>query len=151
MNLKRGDALFAAQHEVQNLEPSEQRNFGFLEDRSSLERESIRRAIVLTALFALPVPRAGCAFVNVIVLATRTLRASGPAAQEQIRPARLLIGEQPVEISKRHLTDETRFGCFVIGHASENSAKQDGSQQSHNPLNFGGGLRWGSMSGSESL
>jgi hypothetical protein len=136
MDLQGAHAL-AAQHEVENLEPSEQRNFGFLEDGSSLERKSIGRAIVLAALFALPMPRTRLARVHVIVATTDALNdAIGPTASVKIRPARPLIGEQPVEVGKGHLADEARLGVSVVAHASEISAKPDGSQLSHNPQIF---------------
>jgi len=132
MNLKRADAFLARYHQMQNLEPSAQRYLGFFEDRSSLEREPIGRAIIFAALLALPMPRTRGAFVHVFVVTAGTFWASGPATQEQIRPARLLIREQPLEVAERHLRHESEFGLSVVRHASDIRSKQNGSQVSDN-------------------
>jgi hypothetical protein len=133
VNLKRAHTFLAGEHEVQDFEPSAKRNFGFLENGSSLEREAIGRAVILAAFLALPMPRAGRAFINVIVAASRAAWAARPSAQEQISPATRLIGKEPIELSERHLADEARFSVFVIAHASDISANRRGSQESHNP------------------
>jgi hypothetical protein len=79
-------------------------------------------------------PRTRRAFVHMIILASRAERASGPAMQEQIRPARLLVWKQPIEVGKRHLANEAWFVFCVIGHASDISAKPNGSQLPDNSL-----------------
>ena len=137
MDLQSAHAFLAGQHEVQNLEPSEQRLLSFLKDGSGLERKAVGRAIVLAAFFALPMPRTCGALVYVIVVAARASRTGGPSAQEQIDPARPFIRKQAVKVCKRHLADEARFGVSVVAHALEISAKSDGSQVSHNPQIFG--------------
>jgi hypothetical protein len=133
VNLERAHALLAGEHEVKNLEPCSERNLGFLEDGPCLEREAVGRAVIFAAFLALPVPRSGCALVDVIVVAAGAMRAARPTAQEQVSPARLLIGKEPIKFGKRHLANEAWFGVFVIAHASDISADLGGSQQSHNP------------------
>src|SRR6266404_1816131 len=108
MDLQGADSLLGSQHQMQNLEPLQQRLFGFLENRSSLEREAVGRARLGSALHTLPVPRTRLAFVNVIVGATRASRTLRPATRVEIGPARFLIREQPVEISQRQLRYKSR-------------------------------------------
>ena len=128
MNLKRADSFLRREHQVQDFKPRAKGHLGFLKNRSGLEGEAVRRAVILAAFLTLPVPRSRGTLVHVIVLASRAERSSGPAMQKQIRPARLLVRKHPIEIGKRHLADETGFVLFVIGHASDISEKQDGSQ-----------------------
>ncbi len=134
MNLQRTDALFGGQHEQQSFEPRTQRQFGFLEDRPRLERKTIRRAIIFAAFLALPVPRTRRALINMIVLTARAFRASGPAAQEQIRPTRLLVWKHALEVGERHLSRKFRFVFFPILHDPYISKKQRGSQHQHTSL-----------------
>jgi hypothetical protein len=81
VNLQCADAFFGREHQMENLEPCEQWLLGFLEDRPCRQREAIGRTVRLAALFALPVPRARLACVNVIVPAADALHRA-------IRPAR---------------------------------------------------------------
>lgn len=132
MDLQRTDAFLRGQHEMQHMKPSTQRQLGFLEDGSGLEREAIRRAIVFAALLALPVPRARRALVNMIVLAAWALGASGPAAQQQVGPARLFVGEQMIELRERHLSREFWFAVLPrLLHNVNNSGLFNGSQLRH--------------------
>lgn len=95
---------------MQHLEPRAQRHLSFLKDRSRLEREAVGRAIIFAAFLALPVPQASrAALVEMIVVTARTARARGPAMQQQIRPARLLVWEHSLELSNRQLTDDYRL------------------------------------------
>lgn len=132
MNLKRADAFLAGQHQMQGFKPRAQRHLSFLEDRFSLERKAVGRAIILAAFFTLPVPRTRRALVDLGIVASRTVRTVRPAAQEQVGPARLLVRKQPVELSKRHLTNETRL-VLALAHNQNLSGIDRGSQQSHNP------------------
>jgi len=133
VNLKRAHALLAGEHEVKNLKPRAERHLGLLEDGSRLEREAVRRAVIFAAFLALPVPRSGGAFIDAIVIAAGAVRSARPAAQEQVGPARLLIWKEPIEVSKRHLANEARFGIFVIAHVRDISVDLDGRRQAHNP------------------
>jgi hypothetical protein len=134
MDLERAHSLLARDHQVQNLEPNQQRFFGFLKDGSGSKREPIRRARFRTALHTLPVPRTRSAFVNVIVLTTRALRASGPASQQQISATCVLIREQRIELTERQLSHKTRLVLACFRHASDISANARVSQEPDNPL-----------------
>jgi hypothetical protein len=142
MDLKSADSLLRREHKIEHLKPRAKGHLGFLKNGPSFEREAVRRAIILAALLALPVPRARRALVHMVILASRAERASGPAMQEQIRPARLLIWKHPIEIRESHLPDEARFVFCVIGHTPDISAKQDGSQLPDNPLFYQARRKW---------
>jgi hypothetical protein len=133
MNLECADPLLARDHQVQNLEPHNQRLLGFLEDGSGREREAIRRARFGTALHTLPMPRTRRAFVHVIVLTARTLRATGPTSQQQIRAACVLIREQRIEVAERHLSHKTRLVLVCFRHAPDISEDLRVSQEPDNP------------------
>ena len=132
VNLQGTDTFLGSEHQMENLEPHAERLFGFLENRPSFEREAIRRAIVLTALLTLPVPRMRFTRVYMIVAAARTFDASGPAPREQIRPARFLIGEHSLELGERHLRNQFRLGFSFVHHDSDISKKESGSQERGN-------------------
>ena len=132
VNLQRADALLGGEHQMENLEPHTERLFSFLENRSSLEREAIGRAIILAAFLTLPVPGMRFACVHMIVAATRAFHTAGPAAREQIRPARFLIGEHSLELGKRQLRNQFRLCVSFVHHDSDISKKRRGSQQRGN-------------------
>ncbi len=116
MKLPSAHSFLAHEHQVQDFKPHEERLLGFLEDGSGFKREAVRRAIVLAALLALPVPCASrAALVNVIVAATWALWASRPASQHEIGPTRCFVGKRRIELRKRHLLDEYRIavGCHA--------------------------------------
>lgn len=125
MDLQCADSLLARDHQVQDLEPHNQRLFAFLENGSSRQREAIGRTRLWAALHTLPVPRPRRALIHVIVLTTRTFRASRPASRQQIRAACFLIRKQRIELAQRQLPNETRLMfvlCFC--HDSEISKKR---------------------------
>jgi hypothetical protein len=137
MNLHRADSLLARQHQVQNLEPYQQRIFAFLEDRSRLEREAIRCAIVLAALLALPMRHPDLARVDVIVLAARASDAVRPAARVQIFAAGILVRKHGLELADSDLSDDLRFRLFplvVLRHNRNYRRFSHGSQQRHTSL-----------------
>jgi hypothetical protein len=134
MNLQCADSLLARDHQVQNLEPHNQRLLGFLKDGSGRERETVGRARLRSALHTLPVPRTRRTLVNVIVLATWTLWASRPAAQQQVCAACFLIRKQRIELAERHLSHKTRLVLVCFRHASDISANERVSQEPDNPL-----------------
>ena len=109
VNLVSTNALFAGEHQMENPEPRAQRLLCLLKDCFRFKREAIRRAIILAALFALPVPRTRGALVNTFVVATRAAWTGGPTPQQQIIPTRLFIREQCVELGKGHLANECRL------------------------------------------
>lgn len=114
VNLQGADTFLGREHEMENLEPIQQRFLGFLENGSGCERETVRRAIVLAALFALPVPWSRFAHIDVIVGATDALDdAIRPASIPEIGAARILIGEHLLELSNGHLADDLRL-CFAV-------------------------------------
>ena len=134
MDLECADSLLARDHQVQNLEPHDERLLRFLEDGSGSERKTIGRARLRAALHTLPVPRTRRTLVHVIVLATRTLRAGGPTSQEQISAACVLIREERIEVAERHLSHKTRLVLVVSRHARDISEDLRVSQEPDNPL-----------------
>ena len=133
MDLQSADSLLAGDHQVQNLEPHQQRLLRFLEDRSRREREAIWRAGLWTALYTLPVPRTRRALVYVIVIAAWAVRASGPASQKQKSAACVLIREQRIKLAERHLSHKPRLVLVFVWHASDISAVALDSQDPDNP------------------
>ncbi len=134
MDLECTDSLLRRDHQVQNLEPHEQRLLRFLENGSGSQREAIGRAGFRAALHTLPMPRSRHALVHVIIVAAWTTRASGPASQEQICTACFLIGKQRVELAERQLSHEARL-VFVLClcHDSKISKNESVSQEPDNP------------------
>jgi len=82
MDLKGTDSLLRREHQVEHIKPCAKWHLSFFKNRPGLEREAVGRTIVLAAFFALPMPRLRGTLVHVIILASRTERASGPAMQE---------------------------------------------------------------------
>jgi hypothetical protein len=134
MDLKCAYSFLRRDHQVQNLEPHNQRLLGFLENRSGRKRKAIGRTRLRTAFHTLPVPRTRSAFVNVIVVTTWALWASRPAAQEQISAACVLVREQRIELAERHLSHKTRLVLVCFRHASDISANARVSQEPDNSL-----------------
>src|SRR5208282_1254357 len=133
MDLQRADSLLRRNHQMQNLEPHEQRLFGFLEDGSGSEREAIGRARLWPALHTLPMPRTRLARVHLGIVASWAVHATGKAANEQIRSTGFLIGEQPLEIADRHLPNESGLYRFGSEHNAEISKSDAVSQEPDNP------------------
>lgn len=134
MDLKRTDSLLTGQHQVQNFEPDQQRLLAFFENRSRLEREAVRRTIVLAALFALPVRQPNLARIDVIVLATRAPDAVRPAARVKIFAAGFLIWKHLLELSDGHLPNDLRLACLnclVHRHDRNHGRISRGSQVQH--------------------
>ena len=110
MDLQGADSLTRSDHEMQHAKPGEQWIFGFLKNGSSLERKPIRRAVILAALLALPMPRTRLARIYMVVSTTHALNAIGPATCEEVRPASLFGRKHPVEVGQSHLFNEATFG-----------------------------------------
>ena len=134
MDLERANSLLARDHQVQNLEPHEQRLFGFLKDRSGSQRETIGRAWLRSALHTLPMPGTRLARVHLGIVASWAVHATGKAANEQIRSTGSLIGEQPLEIADRHLPNESGLYRFGSEHDAEISKSDAVSQEPANRL-----------------
>jgi hypothetical protein len=133
MDLECAHSLLTRDHQVQNLEPHDQWLLGFLKNGPCREREAIGRARLRTAFHTLPVPRTRSALVYVIVLAARAFWASGPAPQQQISTACVLIGEQRIEVAEGHLSYKTRLVLVCFRHAPDISANARVSQEPDNP------------------
>jgi hypothetical protein len=112
-NLARRNTLLALKHGVENLEPRYERDVRVLEHRAYQNREPIRRAFGLPAVHALPVERPRrSAFVQLSVVATRTMRAIRPATHRQIGPASRFIGKG------RHEFLEGNHASEISGNSS---------------------------------
>jgi hypothetical protein len=92
--LARRDSLFALQNRVENLEPSHERNVGILENGPNQNREAIRILVRVGLIPAIPMERPRRAFINLGVIATRTVRPIRPAAHSQIGPTSGFIGKR---------------------------------------------------------
>ena len=83
-HLSSRDAFLALEHRVENLEPSQKRNLGVLENRSNVEREAVSISRPTLSVGAFPLPRQGDVVDGFALLAAR---ASGlpvrPATPEQ--------------------------------------------------------------------
>lgn len=104
LNLERANSFFARGHQVDDLEPLPQRLVGVLKDRPCQVREAI--ALVWRALIALPLKWHRSDRKN---LGSATARADNralrPAARNEIRFARFLIGKHVLELAFGHLVD----------------------------------------------
>jgi hypothetical protein len=103
IELQSAHAFLAGQHEVRNLEPVPQRFVGVLENRSGDVREAIGNPISAIHTF----PLEGHCFepIDVAASAARTADAFGPTARNEIDAARILVGEQFIELGGRQLVD----------------------------------------------
>jgi hypothetical protein len=113
VDLKGAHPLLAGQHEVKNLEPSSQRIVGVLEDRSDIERETVRG--IATPL-ADPMEWLPVEFADLISPTPGAADAIRPPAAYQIFLASVLIWEHLIEIRKGHLLYEFRLMLVVLLH-----------------------------------
>ena len=97
-DLKRANAFFARQHQVNDLEPNRQLDIGVLENRAYENREAV--AIRRTVL-ALPVILAR-QLVDLFVAAARAFHAFWPAARLQIGLAGSLVRELCFQFREGH-------------------------------------------------
>jgi hypothetical protein len=129
MNLECTDALFAGQHEVQNLEPDQKRIISILENRARDEREAIR---MRTALVAFPSPRT-LSLIYPLVVATWAFHAIRPTMLHQIALAGIFVWKEPIKLGEGHLPDKLWFTCFYfLVHMSEISKINGSRQVRHN-------------------
>jgi hypothetical protein len=105
-DLQCAHALFAGQHEMDDLEPVAERLVGVLENGPRDMGEPI--ASLGSALIALPTPRLVGQLVRIGRPTTRAMDASGPTAADKIRATGVLIGEHAVELSGGKLLDWLR-------------------------------------------
>lgn len=122
MDLKRANALFAGQHEVDNPEPCFEGHICVLENRSDRDREPI--AIRRTCP-ALPVERLVVRGVgNLRIAATGTMDALGPPLGPQESLAGVIVGEKRLQLRDGHLRGD--LSLLGAGH--------DGSPCSENHI-----------------
>jgi hypothetical protein len=112
MDLQGTDSFLAGQHQVQNLEPSQKRIIGILEDGARDDGEPIGRPFSRAALHALPRKGTRFASVNLVILATRAQHAVRPALRHQVCLAGRFIGKHPIKFHQSHLSGDFRFASF---------------------------------------
>jgi len=102
-NLARRDALFALEHCVKNLEPSQQGNLGILENRSSGQRETVSVPAPAFRIRAFPFPRQRNVIDRLGFSAARAARMTvRPAAEKQKVAARIFCRERFHQLLERH-------------------------------------------------
>ena len=105
VDLKRADAFLAGQHEIDDLEPSPQRDIGVLENRSDQDGEPI--CATLPAVRAFPMERTRFQLIDALAAAPRaTHNAIGPTPNGQVSFTGIIIREQLVELVGSHLLSE---------------------------------------------
>ncbi len=104
MNLKGADAFLAGHHQVNDLEPNDERDVGVLEDRPDEHREAIAFG---RARMALPVVRLARQFEGSRHATARARHAIGPAAFGQVQAAGVLGREARFQLRHRHLLYES--------------------------------------------
>jgi len=108
LDLKGAHAFLAGEHEVDHPEPLAKALIGVLKDRACDVGEAIRRAH--TAVHALPLKGHCGQSINVAAFAARAMHAIGPAVGDQIRRARILIGEHLLKLRDGHLLNAGHVG-----------------------------------------
>lgn len=100
VNLQGAHPLLGLEHQIEHLEPRQQRVIGVLKDGPDVERKAVPGLGALQACFRLaqPVKRARLEGVNLLVSALRADRAIRPAAHRQIGLGGGFIREQALEI-----------------------------------------------------
>jgi len=98
-----GNTLLAGQHQVDDFEPSPQRDISVFEDRSDQNGKAITTS---SAALALPMECPARQFIHVFVPATRTANAFRPTASNQILLASIVGREKFFELRDRHLRGE---------------------------------------------
>jgi hypothetical protein len=114
MDLKCADSLFGSQDHVENLEPNQERVFRVLVNRSRDEREPIGVSAPAIGIRALPMPRLGEAVDIIWSLAARARYAIRPTMLREIGPAGILIREESVKLTHRHLASEFRLMFLAL-------------------------------------
>jgi hypothetical protein len=100
--LTRGNAFLALEHRVENFEPSRQRNVGIFKHSASDYRETVRVAMFVGFVPALPMKRTRRTLVDLRVTALRADRARRPTAHGQINTAGGFIRERGHELLEGH-------------------------------------------------
>jgi len=114
-NLQCTHALFAGEHEMDDLEPIAERLVGVLKNSPDQDRKPIA---VRGALRALPMPLAGSEIIDLRIAASRTMDAIGPAPSLQIGFAGILMREKGVELGGGKLVDRLRARASWHGSAA---------------------------------
>ena len=108
MDLQGTDTLLAGQHQVENLEPDQERVIRILENRARDEREAI---CVGATLVAFPSPRA-LSLIYLLVIAARATDSVRPAMLHQVALAGIFVWKEPIKLREGHLSDKLWFACF---------------------------------------
>ena len=116
VDLERRDAFLGREHEMENLEPSQQGNIGVLKDRADKKREPV--VFVVNVLFADPMEGLGAESLHPAVTATGTLDTLGPATRLKVTLAGFASREELVEFGDRELLCE---GELLSLHERENT------------------------------
>jgi hypothetical protein len=102
-NLTRRNALFALEHRVKNLEPSQKRHLGILENRSSRQREAIGVSAPAFRIRALPFPSLRDVVNRLELPAARASRpAVSPTPKKQEVFAGVLSRKRDHQLLERH-------------------------------------------------
>jgi hypothetical protein len=104
MNLAGGNAPFAGQHQINDLEPRFETNIRVLKDGPDQQREAI--AALFDALGALPVEGAVTDRMNIFIVASRATDAFWPAARDKVLLTGVIGREQLFKLRDRHLRPE---------------------------------------------
>jgi hypothetical protein len=109
MYLESADTLLTGQHQVQNLEPSEQWIVRVLKDGADGHGKTVWRPWVFATLRALPSEGARLVRVNLLIAAARAIDALRPTLVLEISLAGRLVRKQPVKLRQRHLSGDLGF------------------------------------------
>jgi hypothetical protein len=99
MNLAGGNAPFAGQHQINDLEPRFETNIRVLKDGPDQQREAI--AALFDALGALPVEGAVTDRMNIFIVASRATDAFWPAARDKVLLTGVIGREQLFKLRDR--------------------------------------------------
>jgi hypothetical protein len=103
--------LLAGKHQIDDFEPSPQRNIGVFEDRSDQDGKAVS---LRSAGWAFPFEGHSFQCVYAVAPAVWAMDAGRPAARNEIRFASIIVGEQFIKLSDGHL-----LGEFWGGHESD--------------------------------
>ena len=113
MDLKRADALFASEHEVNDAEPMAKRLVGILKNRSGYVGEAVAGPRGRAGI-AEPIPSHRAVCLDFCVAAARTGDPAGPATPDQIGATGILIRKGRFPLADGHLLN--LLGLLGAGH-----------------------------------
>jgi hypothetical protein len=112
LDLQRANSLFAAQHQMHDLEPLAKRLVRVLKNGARDMRETITRALDRLTLIALPFEGHGADRENLGIAAPGANHTIRPASRYEVSRTGGLIGKARLELAFRHLVDWLR----TLGH-----------------------------------